>query len=162
MIYNKIIKLPPPLILLLISSKPLAEEIQISGHNISRQWSCSFTMQGDKVYKELWAIHENNFFNISGKVTYYLPKEEENALLTYNAKGEWSLINNTLRLTYEPFDFESSNKFSSKYINDIETVYITPAFNGTRRFEYYIEKLSDSQMQIGDDYDSWKCSQVSF
>ncbi|CAG18681.1 hypothetical protein PBPRA0242 [Photobacterium profundum SS9] len=119
-------------------------------------------MQGDKVYKELWAIHENNFFNISGKVTYYLPKEEENALLTYNAKGEWSLINNTLRLTYEPFDFESSNKFSSKYINDIETVYITPAFNGTRRFEYYIEKLSDSQMQIGDDYDSWKCSQVSF
>ncbi|WP_025740752.1 hypothetical protein [Salinivibrio socompensis] len=76
---------------------------------------------------------------------------------SYDATGEWELINETIKLVYNPFEFQSNDSFSQDYIADIETVYITPAFNGTRRFQYDVEKLSTSSMQIGDDYDSWQC-----
>lgn len=144
-----------PITFFLSSSNLLAEEVPINSNNLIGEWNCSFTMEGNKVYKEKWYISEKNKFNVSGEVDYFL--KEKNAHFTYSAIGEWKLINGSLKLVYKPFDFKSDDEYSSKYISDIEGVYITPAWNGTRRFEYYIEELSKSQMQIGDDYDSWKC-----
>jgi len=113
-------------------------------------------MQGDKVYKENWTLKENDSFSLSGTVEYFL--EGKNANYKYAANGKWDLVNETIKLVYEPFEFESIDSYSEKYKSDIEKVYITPAWNGSRRFQYYVEKLSPTNMQIGDDYDSWQCS----
>ena len=133
----------------------VAADLPIKKQNVSGEWTCSFTMQGDKVYKEQWALKDNKAFSLQGRVEYFLG--EKNAHFLYDATGEWELINETIKLVYNPFEFQSKDSFSQDYISDIETVYITPAFNGTRRFQYDVEKLSTSSMQIGDDYDSWQC-----
>lgn len=154
--FKSAIKVILPIVSILSSSCLLAEEISVNNNNLMGAWNCSFTMEGNKVYKEKWHLGEKNSFDISGKVNYFL--KNQNANFTYEATGEWKLINGSLKLVYKPFDFKSDNEYSEKYLSDIKKVYITPAWNGTRRFEYYIEKLSKSQMQIGDDYDSWKCT----
>lgn len=133
----------------------VAAELPIKKQNLMGQWTCSFTMQGDKVYKEQWTLKDNNAFSLQGRVEYFLG--EKNAHFSYDATGEWELINETIKLVYNPFEFQSKDSFSQDYISDIETVYITPAWNGTRRFQYDVEALSASRMQIGDDYDSWQC-----
>ncbi|KDM90018.1 hypothetical protein [Photobacterium galatheae] len=62
-----------------------------------------------------------------------------------------------MKLVYQPFDFQSKDVFSAESIKDIKKVYITPTWNGTRRFDDDVEKLSATKMQIGDQYDSWQC-----
>ncbi|KKA45990.1 MULTISPECIES: hypothetical protein [unclassified Salinivibrio] len=139
----------------LVLSSKAASELPINKSNVTGQWICSFTMQGDKVYKEKWALKDNKEFVLNGRVEYFLG--EESARFSYNATGEWELINDTIKLAYNPFEFQSNDSFSQAYLSEIETVYITPAWNGTRRFQYDVEALSKSRMQIGDDYDSWQC-----
>lgn len=143
---------------ILFSLMPLgasSEEVPINKGNLLGEWECVFSMQGNKIFTETWNLEDGNKFNISAKVQYFLDKE--NAHFSYNADGKWTMTNETIKLVYEPFEFESQDEYSKKYVSDIEHTYITPAWNGTRRFAYYIESLSDSKMQIGDDYDSWQC-----
>jgi hypothetical protein len=123
-------------------------------------WQCRFTFPliGDRILNESLSLAEDGHFSSKGEFEYYLESPRQIARFSFSAQGKWNYSLNQLHLNYAPFEIKPVDALSRKYLQDIEKIYLSKSYKGTRRTVFYVEALHNDVMTIGDDYDSWQCT----
>ena len=123
-------------------------------------WQCRFTFPliGDRILNESLSLAEDGHFLSKGEFVYYLAPSSDIARFSFSAQGKWNYSLNQLRLNYAPFEIQPVDALSQQYLKDIEKIYLSKSYKGTRRTVFYVETLHKNVMTIGDDYDSWQCT----
>ncbi|CAK4076538.1 hypothetical protein [Vibrio sp. 16] len=126
-------------------------------------WHCRYTnlFIGDKVLDEYFQFQSDGTMSSIGEFTYYLPREDQNAQFSFQAKGYWEYDNKRLLVKYEPFEVLAKNKFSHSFLAKIEKFYaknVKKSYKGTRLLSLTYSDIQPNSLIFREMYDTWSCS----